>query len=500
MSRAPADPPSDARVWSLDGPRVTMMDSLASALVVVRSAIPRAMVLPADIDIVAAEGPVGESIIAAARSLAESLVEEMVVGDAQPSLFARDEDSALGALRAATDNLPIRPSRTQWKDALGDAAAIIREIGLERYDLDCFLGTDPSGANVIVSTPIPAATAHVWLLDRLLQRAEAFVLTDELLVSERMASAWYFSMWSVGRGGKAHDAMDFTRRVREQEWSLIDRVTVTFDETVIAALARDERFDRIPKRQQRLARALAASVLDIFVVEAVHDDHLTLRSVRGGRAHRVHEHNPDARLSPGYFVIGRLIPFDQGLWLRSPGTISFSPRRPDEAAVLADALQRASAAMPLAVGLGALISAVVLGAKPPLSRKPVPSAREAGELVEFLTEALDRLGRREEVTRDELPNELDASMPPAAAGAHFYRFAVDDALAEWIGALSAQAESRGSPPATETPGSRGKPSALTSRACPSSRYNAWTCPVHFFRGGGSHLCIRRWPYSPPARS
>ena len=179
--------------------------------------------------------------------------------------------------------------------------------------------------------------------------------------------------------------------MREQEWSLADRETVTFDDTVIAALARDERFDRIPPRQQRLARALAASVVDIFIVEAVHDDHMTLRSVRGGRAHRVHEHNPDARLSPGYFVIGRLIPFEQGLWLRSPGTISFAPRRPDEAAVLADALRRASAAMPL-----------------------------------------------------------------AATGTHFYRFSVDEPLAEWIGALSEQAESRSSPPATETPGSRGK--------------------------------------------
>jgi len=65
MSRTPADPPSGARVWPLDGPRATMMDSLVSALVVVRSAIPRAMALPADIDIVAAEGPVGESVIAA---------------------------------------------------------------------------------------------------------------------------------------------------------------------------------------------------------------------------------------------------------------------------------------------------------------------------------------------------------------------------------------------------------------------------------------------------
>jgi hypothetical protein len=60
----------------------------------------------------------------------------------------------------------FRVSAAQRRDALGDAAAIIREAGLERHDLDCHFGTDRDGRDVIVSAPIAPATAHVWLLDR----------------------------------------------------------------------------------------------------------------------------------------------------------------------------------------------------------------------------------------------------------------------------------------------------------------------------------------------
>jgi len=444
MPRPPATPPSGARVWPLDGGRATTMDAIVSGLAGIRSAVPRAAALPANLDLVAAEWPETAEIIATTRLLVELLLQEMAAGDAQPSPFASGENAALGDLRHAVDALTTRVARAFWKDALGDAAAIIREVGLERHDLDCQLASDPSGAHAIVSAPVPPATAHAWLLDRLFQRAEMFVLTDELLTCERMASAWYFSTWSVGGRSMDPEGMDFTRRVREQEWSLVERETVTFDESVMAALVRDERFAGIPPRQQRLARALAASILDIFVVEAVHGDRMTLRSVRGGRAHQVHEHNPDARARPGYFVIGRLIPLEKDVWLRSPGTVSFAPRRPDEAAVLADALQKASSALPLPIAIEALISAVVLGAKPPISHKPAPSAREARELVEFMTDALAELGLRDEVAPDDVPDELGARMPPPSSGAHYYRFSVDEPLAEWMAALSAQAERRGS--------------------------------------------------------
>jgi hypothetical protein len=280
----------------------------------------------------------------------------------------------------------------------------------------------------------------VQLLGRLFERAEAFVLRDAFLTHERMASAWYFAQWSVMGRGKGVDPTGFARNVREQEWSLLDRETLTFGDTVIEALDRDERFREIPSHQQRLALALRASIADIFVVETVQDGRLTVRPVRGGRAHLVHEHNPDARVQPGYFLAGRLIPFAEHLhlWLRSPGAVMFPPTRPDQAAVFAEALTLGSASLPLSIAIEAILSKVVFGGQPPLSVWPAASARAARELFDFATQQLDAMKRREKVARDALPNELALRLTHVEAQGEYCKFSVDEPFAEWIDALSAQ--------------------------------------------------------------
>src|SRR5687767_10074550 len=227
MPRPPAAPPTGARVWPLDGPRATMLDAIVSGLALLRSEVPRSTALPADIDLVAAEEPQGALIAETTRLLALALLDELTTGGDRPSLAGQP---ALGELEALTKAVSIRMTAAQRRDALGDAAAIIREVGLDR-DLDCHLGSEPDGGGVIVSAPIPPATAHVWLLDRLFQRAEMFVLGDEVLTHERMAAAWYFSRWSVGGRGLDREAMAFTRNVREQEWTLVERETMALGTT-----------------------------------------------------------------------------------------------------------------------------------------------------------------------------------------------------------------------------------------------------------------------------
>ena len=430
-------PDNNLRVWPLDGLPASMLDAIVSGLATLRSTVPRSAAAPAAIDLIAAEVPEGAVIAQTTRLLALGLIDEMVGASGRPSQFTRGAPDELEALTRAAASFHV--SAAQRQAALGDADAIIREVGLE-HDLDCHLATGRDGRDVIASIPIPQATAHVWLLDRLFQRAEMFVLGDEVLAYERMASAWYFSRWSVGGRGLDRESMAFTRNVREQEWSLVERETVTFDMPVMEALVLDERFAEIPARQQRLARGLLGSILDIFAVETVEESHITVRSVRGGRAHRVHEHNEEARVQPGYFVIGRLIPFENDLWLRSPGTISYVPRGPDEAAVLAEALTRVAGAMPLPIAIEALISTLVLGGKPPASPKPASSAAAAREVVEFMTDALDKLGLREEVAAEDLPDDMAARLPRPGSDVRYYDFSVDEALAEWFAALSAQAE------------------------------------------------------------
>ena len=183
---------------------------------------------------------------------------------------------------------------------------------------------------------------------------------------------------------------------------------------------------------------------------------MTLRSVRGGRAHLVHEHNEGARTQPGYFVIGRLIPFENDLWLRSPGTISYPPRDANEAGVLAEALGRTAGALPLPIAIEALISTAVLGGKPPASPKPASSAAEARELLQFMTDALEKLGLREEVSAEEMPDDMAARLPRPSSEIRYYRFSADEALAEWMTALTGQAERGGSGSARSSGGAKGR--------------------------------------------
>lgn len=63
------------------------MDAIVSALALVRSMVPRATALPADIDLVAEEEPQGTEIVATIRALVEVLLDDMVVGNVQQSLF-----------------------------------------------------------------------------------------------------------------------------------------------------------------------------------------------------------------------------------------------------------------------------------------------------------------------------------------------------------------------------------------------------------------------------
>ena len=226
-------PDNNLRVWPLDGLPASMLDAIVSGLATLRSTVPRSAAAPAAIDLIAAEAPEGAVIAQTTRLLALGLIDEMVGASGRPSQFTRGAPDELEALTRAAASFHV--SAAQRQAALGDADAIIREVGLE-HDLDCHLATGRDGRDVIASIPIPRATAHVWLLDRLFQRAEMFVLGDEVLAYERMASAWYFSRWSVGGRGLDRESMAFTRNVREQEWSLVEQNNPANDQEAVRNL------------------------------------------------------------------------------------------------------------------------------------------------------------------------------------------------------------------------------------------------------------------------
>jgi hypothetical protein len=126
-----------------------MLDAIVSGLALLRS-LSRSTDLPADIDLVAGATDEGAVIAEMTQLLVAALVDEMAAGEGHRSLA---DSSALGELHELTKAATFRVSAAQRRDALGDAAAIIREAGLERHDLDCHFGTDRDGRDVIVSAP-----------------------------------------------------------------------------------------------------------------------------------------------------------------------------------------------------------------------------------------------------------------------------------------------------------------------------------------------------------
>jgi len=369
------------------------------------------------------------------RALTEQLMAELAGGTPVPKPAAGEE--ALGTLRAALDAMPIRMNRKRRNAALGDAAALIREIGMERYDLECVLGTDAHGDEVIVAAAVPPPTAHVWLLGRLFERPELFTLSDEFLAMERQASGWYFGRWGEATRRKGLDSGDFARGVREQEWTFVSRDSLAIEGPMMLSLT-DEAFGDMPARQLSLARALLRSVVDVLEVTAVDGSLLTVRSARDGAVYRVHEHNEEARPFPGLVLLGRLIPFDDDTWLRSPGALLFAPADERQLSLLAEGVTRMREALPTPIALEAFISTLIYGAKVPVSRKPAPSAKAARAMLTALYENLEELGFREDVPDMEVPADLlGAATQPGTA---VLRFSLDEPMAEWASALAAQAE------------------------------------------------------------
>jgi hypothetical protein len=434
-----ADEDAGLRVLPLRGWSADAVDALTTTLAVARSTTDAESV-PMVVDVIGAIDPEASALIAAIRLIARRVVDELVGAEGNREVSTTSA-AALGDISKVLAGTPLRLDDAVREDARAEVTQLIREAGLEYHDLDCMLGTDEqTGAPVVAVIPVKPATAHVWLLESLFDRLEAFVLRDDDLARERVVSEWYFSRWSVAKNARFAESLAFARDVREQEWSLVYRDMLTSGMPVVSGFIADPGFADVPPRQQRLARALQRSFADVFVIEAAREDHLTLNRIRGGRRYEVHQHNPSAAFARGHVLVGRLIPFEDGLWLRSPGALAFPPRSDDDASLMAKSLDVAEAdgVLPDPIAIEALLSYVVGGAKPPSNVPPAASAAEAYALLDEANEWLDELGLRKQVRREDAPVELQKDM--AGANALFYEMNVDAAVREWMSALFVQAK------------------------------------------------------------
>jgi len=336
-----------------------------------------------------------DGVTARARALARALIARVLDRDTHPVEqyyvpgASHHEDEVESATPDRFDLSPLLPivqpalqlSRTELKAAVEDVEFLLREVGLEEFDVSLGLEAVGDGTYELMAVAMPPESACVELLEFVFDRAEG--LTGEVypvLATERDASSFEFSRWSVAPppGRAASDVASFARYVREQEYSLVDRTTITLGTSVMQKLADDQLIaERWPPRQHRMAAALTASVVGVFECVALDGDRATLQSVRDGSTYLVHEHVEPAEYSIGWVAAGRLLPFDGTLYLRSPGMIFARPAGIELARAAANDVGKLEVTLPPALALEAFISTAMMGVNVPRVMKPLRSKADA---------------------------------------------------------------------------------------------------------------------------
>ena len=439
MAKAPRTPPQadEPRVWPVVGDHLDTLNAIADGLALIHSILGKDVDPAIALHILAGEYLDTRELVSPVRFLAETLVEGASSPDGK---VARDAErfAAIESINAAIERTHFRATRRTRKDTFGHAGRVIREMGLELHNLMCVLATDRDDRNVIVVDRIPSPVANAWLVEDLFQRAEAFVAVDENLAVERDASAWFFDCWSDGSADGDPSYTDFPRMIREQEWSLVSRDTLSLEEPVIASFAIDQQPDDVPARQQRLATGYLQSAVGIFEIITVNGPYVTARDLSNGQIHRYYEHNEEANPFPGLLILGRMVPVEDDLWLRSPGAVIITSAADDYPAFLSQTLTSLCETLPTPVALEALISLAVYGATVPVPRLPAPTIAAAHATLAAVDDMLEAIGVFDDEDDD---NVLTQSVEQRnAAEQERFHQRLDQSMLDWIGALNDQIE------------------------------------------------------------
>jgi hypothetical protein len=130
--------------------------------------------------------------------------------------------------------------------------------------------------------------------------------------------------------------------------------------------------------------SLTASITGVFECVALDGNRATLRSIRDGTTYFVHEHLEPVEYSTGWVAAGRLLPFDDTLHLRSPGTVFARPGGLHLSRAAANDVGGLERTLPPALALEAFISAAMLGVDVPRAMKPMRSKADARQLLSEL--------------------------------------------------------------------------------------------------------------------
>ena len=313
------------------------------------------------------------------------------------------------------------------KGELWRVSEALHEQGLEHHDTALVLGHKGS-ALFVVAAPLTLAQAHTSLLKPLYERVEAWVDGYDLPSMEREACRWWLGRW---RGPRPLSGDEFASTVREQEFSLAGRVYVAMETSPLEYMVATGALEDAGPKQRHMAERLLASVPGVWSVEGREgDDAVFVHPLTGERC-RVREHAPEHRYGAGAVGLGRLIPFGDGSWLRSPGmaVIPGHSTVPGMARHFAEGMEALEGMYP-EVTVEAVLSTMAGVRGLPRSVRPPVSPDEAAELGRDLHECLQEIGAAVEVDPAELPPSLRA-LPGTTA----LSMEVDVVLGEYMAAL-----------------------------------------------------------------
>ena len=348
-------------------------------------------------------------------------------------------DASLGDFLSGTVNgVSSRARQASTKMALDDVGTLLHEVAFEECDAALHLATERDGTHVVVWQPVAVGNAFVELLGPLFEMAEYFVETDTLLFTERAATGWWFSRWTVtglNGGGSA-----FATQMREQEWVFGTRPTLATGTPIVTALCEALFAPRIPRRQRALANALVRSRCSLFIVRARAGNQSTLEDITDAETYVIHEHSATTKYLVGDIGAGRLLEIGEGVIVRSPGMVFFTP--PDGTARFASSLgpvlrEARTVLRDATIAVEAVLAGGVFGQHIPRNPPAATSPRDAHDRLWEFNSALSKAGLSHEMPADEAPPEVRAQL--GGEGRVLMGYDIDEPLADYAAALATQA-------------------------------------------------------------
>jgi hypothetical protein len=386
-------------------------------------AVPQALAITPALDLAAAESRAGRDIARQARGIVRRILRDAAGIDGGKS-------KVVGTIGMDESDAPQPGLAGDPTLAFVGLAGLVAEVGYDEHTASVFPVPMPDGRFALSWTALSREAADVALIERVMDRLELWASRDQIGAMEREASRHWFERFSPRPRA---DEMSFARDVREQEFTFAGRPFVSLGDTV-AHTYEVARGRTLPPGPRRMLRALVRSRPSIFIVRRREGRSVTMEDVAEGREYAVTEHNDSIIYGPGWAVLGRLLPVEDGRYLRSPGTMI--AKWTDVEAHAGDILDGARrAAIPPELLLEAIYAATE-GQKVPRKVRPAQSRKLANEMLFDFSVALRDAGLAREIPMDDAPSSLRELATPERV---VLQMQMDEVLAEWFRALSEQA-------------------------------------------------------------